>query len=85
MDMNKTPTTVTDRRQKYPYPVTAAPDDRIDFCSREEAATTAGVTVRTITRWARLGYLTKFTDSRGRVRFSRHQVKMMNEFEPESG
>lgn len=72
---------ITDKRMKPPYPVTAHPKDKIKFVGREEAAGLASVTVRTITRWARDGYLTKFTDSRGRVRFSEHQVKAMNSFQ----
>lgn len=62
-------------------PVIPAPEG-VDMIDRERVAEICGVTVRTVTRWATLGYLTKYEDSRGRVAYARVQAEAMNRFEP---
>ena len=47
--------------------------------SRGRAAQIANVTERTITRWADRGYLTKYLDGRGRIRFSHVQVSELGD------
>jgi hypothetical protein len=79
MDMNKTPE--ADGRRRAPFPQKKLKSDVKDLVERAEAAQLAGVTERTITRWASLGYLTKYENARGCVAFSRRQVKAMNRYE----
>lgn len=62
-------------------PVIAAPAGA-DLVTREEVAQICGVTIRTVTRWVGLGYLTRYEDSRGRVAYARVQAEAMNRFEP---
>lgn len=69
-----------DRRRRGE--VTLAPGT-LDTVTRAEAASVCGVDPRTISRWAQLGYLTKYEDARGRVAYARSQVEAMNRFEPE--
>lgn len=82
--MNQTKEDLTDKRQRPPYAVDY--DGRVqesDLITRTEAAELMGVSSRTVTRYALNGYLTKYTDSRGRIRFSRIEAGAMNRFEPE--
>ena len=71
----------TDRRRRPDSPVIAAPAGA-DLVTREEVAQICGVTIRTVTRWVGLGYLTRYEDSRGRVAYARVQAEAMNRFEP---
>ena len=54
-----------------------------DLITMTEAADLAGVSYRTVSRWVKLGYLTKHTDARGRVRVSGAAVKAMGAFQKE--
>lgn len=72
-------TLAQDRRRRGE--VKLAPDS-MDTVTRREAALVCGVDPRTISRWAALGYLTKYEDARGRVAYARVQVEAMNTFEP---
>lgn len=69
------------RRQNPDSPVIAAPEGA-DLVTREEVAEICGVTIRTVTRWVGLGYLTRYEDARGRVAYARVQAEAMNRFEP---
>ena len=62
-------------------PVVPAPEGLVTV-TREEVAQICGVTIRTVTRWVGLGYLTRYEDSRGRVAYARVQAEAMNRFEP---
>lgn len=68
-----------DRRRRGEIKV--APDS-LETVTRAEAARVCGVDPRTISRWASLGYITKYEDARGRVSYARVQVEAMNTFEP---
>lgn len=70
-----------DRRRRPDSPVIAPPAGA-DLVTREEVAEICGVTIRTVTRWVGLGYLTRYEDSRGRVAYARVQAEAMNKFEP---
>lgn len=50
--------------------------------SRQDAALAAGVEARRIADYVREGRLTKYTDCRGRVRFSVEQCRALTEFRP---
>lgn len=69
-----------DRREKAPVSTFTR---RTDLITRQEAAQLAGVSVRSITRYASEGYLTKFRDARGRIGFAPEQVRAMGYFEAE--
>jgi hypothetical protein len=69
-----------DRREKAPVSTFTR---REDLLTRQEAAALAGVSVRSITRYATEGYLTKFRDARGRIGFAPEQVRAMGYFEAE--
>lgn len=75
---------MTDKRQRPPYAVKQGTVPDTEMLTRADAAELMGVSTRTITRYASDGYLTKYTDARGRVRFSRKEVLGMNRFERES-
>lgn len=69
-----------DRREKAPVSTFTR---RTDLITRQEAAKLAGVSVRSITRYASEGYLTKFRDARGRIGFAPEQVRAMGYYEAE--
>lgn len=73
--------TATDRRRNPDRPVVPAPVGA-DMVTREEVAEICSVTIRTVSRWVALGYLTRYEDSRGRVAYARVQAEAMNRFEP---
>lgn len=54
-----------------------------DLITMKEAAELAGVSYRTVSRWVKLGYLTRHADARGRVRVSSAAVKAMGAFQKE--
>lgn len=54
----------------------------MELVSRRRAAELAGVSERTITRWADSGYLTKYLSGRGSVRFSKEQAGSLYEGPP---
>lgn len=62
-------------------PVVPAPEGA-ETISREEVAELCGVSIRTVSRWSDLGYLTRYEDSRGRVAYAKVQAEAMNRFEP---
>lgn len=70
-----------DRRRNPDRPVTPAPAGAV-MVTREEVAEICSVTIRTVSRWVALGYLTRYEDSRGRVAYARVQAEAMNRFEP---
>lgn len=72
---------VANDRRRAGEPVKPPPPGA-DLVTREEVAEICGVTVRTVTRWVGLGYLTRYEDSRGRVAYARVQAEAMNRFEP---
>lgn len=74
---------VEDKRLRPPYPVPA--DGKEELVTRSELARVAGVNVRTVSRWVRAGYLTKYTNARGEVMFDARQGRAMNTFEPDGG
>lgn len=51
----------------------------MELVSRRTAAELAGVSQRTITRWADSGYLVKYLSGRGSVRFSKKQAESLYE------
>lgn len=69
------------RREKAPVDTT---NGRTDLITRQWAAQLLGMSIRTISRYAANGYLTKFTDARGRVLYAPEQVKAMGYFEAET-
>lgn len=69
-----------DRREKAPF---AQKSGRTDLITRQEAADIMGMSLRSVTRFATLGYLTKFRDARGQIRFAPEQVRAMGYFEAE--
>lgn len=68
-------------RRRTVGPVAPAPDGA-ELVTRDQVAAICGVTIRTVTRWVGLGYLTRYEDSRGRVAYARVQAEAMNRFEP---
>lgn len=66
-----------DKRVRGPAPVKAPAD--LALVTRERAAEIAGVTVRTWTRWAGRGLVTKYLDARARVRFSSQEARRMKD------
>lgn len=60
------------------------PPSGMVLVSRERAAQIAGVTPRTITRWADRAYVTKYLDGRGRIRFSHAEVSALRDTDPET-
>lgn len=72
--------TAVDRRRTG-TPVKPAPEGA-EMVTREQVAQLCGVTIRTVSRWAAQGYLTRYEDSRGRVAYARVQAEAMNRFEP---
>lgn len=62
-------------------PVVPAPKGA-QMVTREEVAVICSVSIRTVSRWTALGYLTLYEDSRGRVAYARVQAEAMNLFEP---
>ena len=72
---------VADDRRRTVGPVAPAPAGA-EMVTRGEVAEICNVTIRTVTRWAGLGYLTRYEDSRGRVAYARVQAEAMNRFEP---
>lgn len=50
--------------------------------TREKAAEILSVSVRTVTRYQKNGYLTTYRDDRGRVRFNEAELKEMVKFTP---
>lgn len=66
-----------DKRVRGPAPVKAPGD--LALVTRERAAEIAGVTVRTWTRWAGRGLVTKYLDPRLRVRFSSQEARRMKD------
>ena len=59
-------------------------DGRTDLITRQEAAAALGMSIRTISRYAALGYLLKFSDARGQILYAPEQVKAMGYFEAET-
>lgn len=70
-----------DRREKAPF---AQKSGRTDLITRQEAADIMGMSLRSVTRFATLGYLTKFRDARGQIRFAPEQVRAMGYMEAET-
>lgn len=70
-----------DRREKAPFAVASG---RTDLVTRQEAARILNMSVRSITRFATNGYLTKFRDARGQIRFAPEQVEAMGYMEAET-
>lgn len=73
--------TAVDRRRNPDRPVVPPPEGA-ELVTREEVAEICGVTIRTVSRWVALGYLTRYEDSRGRVAYAKVQAEAMNTFEP---
>lgn len=57
---------------------------RTDLVTRKEAAEIMGMSIRSVSRYAELEYLTKFTDARGRVFFAPEQCRAMGYAEAET-
>lgn len=68
------------RRENAPVDTTGG---RTDLVTRKEAAAIMDLSIRSVSRYAELGYLTKFTDARGRVFFAPEQCRAMGYAEAE--
>lgn len=86
MDMTQNPNALDrDGRQRLPLPRRIPVQvNREDLLSREQTARIAGVTPRTVTRWANAGLMTKYLDDsnplRHRVVFLRQEAEKMRRF-----
>lgn len=60
----------------------AMTNDDTQWVSRKEAAEMAGVTMRTVDRWADAGRIVRHEDGRGHIRFRLDEVQNMIRIEP---